>query len=101
MEIRRAQLPMNVVRIMWIDNMKPTLCRMTGKDWQQANAPLGLSKELGPTKCSKTQSKERSNDNKWSKKFKVESGGSATWGMKVIVQNTMLESHRLFEYHPT
>lgn len=55
MEIRRAQLPMNVVGIMCIDNMKPTLRRMMGKDsWQQANAPLGLSKELGPTKCSKT-----------------------------------------------
>jgi hypothetical protein len=46
---------MNVLGIMWMDNMKPTLCRMMGKDgWQQGNAPLGLSKELGPTKCSKT-----------------------------------------------
>jgi hypothetical protein len=32
MEIRRAQLPMNVVGIMWIDNMKPTLRKMMGKD---------------------------------------------------------------------
>jgi hypothetical protein len=55
MQILRAQLPMNVVGIMWIDNMKPTLRKMMGKDsWQQANAPLGLSKKLGPTKCSKT-----------------------------------------------
>ncbi len=27
-----AQLPMNVVGIMWIDNMKPTLRKMMGKD---------------------------------------------------------------------
>jgi hypothetical protein len=32
MEIRRAQVAMNVVGIMWIDNMKPTLHRMMGKD---------------------------------------------------------------------
>jgi hypothetical protein len=62
---------------------------------------LGLSKEFESTKCSKTESKERSNDDKWSKNFKVESGGSPTRGMKVIVHNKMLESHRLFEYHPT
>ncbi len=32
MEIRRAQLHMNVVGIMWIDNMKPALRKMMGKD---------------------------------------------------------------------
>jgi hypothetical protein len=32
MEIIMAQLPMNVVGIMWIDNMKPTLRKMMGKD---------------------------------------------------------------------
>ncbi len=72
-----------------------------GRDsWWQANTPWGLSTKYGPTRCLKTHAKERSNDDKWNKISKIYRGEHIEGGMKVVVQNTMLESHMLLECHP-
>ncbi len=44
---------------------------MGRENWQQANAPWGFSKDLGPIRCSNISTKERSKDGKKSKELNV------------------------------
>jgi hypothetical protein len=53
--------------------MKPTPFNEMGrKIWQQANAPWGFSKDVGPIKCLNISTKERSKDVKKSKELNVQ-----------------------------